>query len=227
MRVFAETMGRKRQIVFLLFAMTLLSQAGGLAADNKLEPVGAFADAAASDALKKALEPKGSRVSIADGPYCDIWLRAAVPAGKSETPGAVYTTLGESTLIGLITFAKQTTDFRGQPVKPGSYTLRYVIHPADGNHLGISPIRDFLVMLPVAMDPNPDAQFKFEELMKMSTKVSGTNHPGVLSLTQPGGAPAAPKIETNDSNHIVFAAAIKNQSGAAMPISFVVKGHAE
>src|SRR6185369_6125167 len=215
MRVFAETMGRKRQLVFLLFAVTLLSQAGGLAADNKLEPVGAFADTAASDALKKALEPKGSRVSIADGPYCDIWLRAAVPAGKSETPGAVYTTLGESTLIGLITFAKQTTDFRGQPVKPGSYTLRYVIHPADGNHLGISPIRDFLVMLPVAMDPNPDAQFKFEELTRMSTKVTGTTHPGVLSLLQPATAPASPKLETDDYNRMAFSAGIKNQSGAA------------
>lgn len=211
----------------LLVALALTSSTLALAADNKVEAVGAYADPGASDGLKKVLEAKGWRVSLADGAYCDIWLRAATPVGKSDAPGAVYTSLGESTLVGVITFARTTTDFRGQSVKPGSYTLRYAVHPADGNHLGISPIRDFLVMLPVAMDPNPDAQLKYEELMKMSTKVTGTNHPGVLSLTQPPGAPASPKLETDDYNRIIFSAATKNQTGEALPISFIVKGHAE
>ena len=211
----------------LLVAIALTSNTLVPAADNKVEAIGAYADPGASDGLKKVLEAKGWRVSLPDGAYCDIWLRAAIPPGKSDTPGAVYTSLGESTLVGVITFAKTTTDFRGQPVKPGSYTFRYAVHPADGNHLGISPIRDFLVMLPVAMDPNPDAQLKYEELMKMSTKVTGTNHPGVLSLTQPSGAPASPKLETDDYNRLIFSAATKNQTGAALAISFIVKGHAE
>jgi len=197
------------------------------AADNKVESIGAYTDAGASDGLKKALDSKGWRVSTADGAYCDIWLRSAIPAGKNETSGAVYTSVGDSTLIGVITFAKPTTDFRGQAVKAGSYTMRYAVHPADGNHLGISPIRDFLVMVPVAMDPNPDTQFKFEDLMKMSTKVTGTNHPGVLSLTQPGSAPAAPKVDSDENNHIIFSASVKNQSGTAVPVSFVLKGRAE
>lgn len=211
----------------VLIAVALATSTFALAADNKVELIGAYADPGASEGLKKVLEAKGWRVNLSDGAYCDIWLRAAVPAGKSDAPGAVYTSLGESTLIGVITFAKTTTDFRGQSVKPGSYTIRYAVHPADGNHLGISPIRDFLVMLPVAMDPNPDAAFKFEELTKMSTKVTGTNHPGVLSLIQPSGAPANPKLESDDYNRIIFSAATKNQSGAPIPVSFIVKGHAE
>lgn len=211
----------------VLIAVALATSTFALAADNKVELIGACADPGASEGLKKVLEAKGWRVNLSDGAYCDIWLRAAVPAGKSDAPGAVYTSLGESTLIGVITFAKTTTDFRGQSVKPGSYTIRYAVHPADGNHLGISPIRDFLVMLPVAMDPNPDAAFKFEELTKMSTKVTGTNHPGVLSLIQPSGAPANPKLESDDYNRIIFSAATKNQSGAPIPVSFIVKGHAE
>lgn len=201
--------------------------AAALAADGKLEAIGAYADSGASDALKKALEARGWRVTLAGGAYCEIWLRTAVPAGKTDAQGAVYTWLGDSTLIGVITFANATTDFRGQSVKAGSYTMRYAIHPADGNHMGISPIRDFLVMLPVAMDPSPDARFKFEELTKMSTKVTGTSHPGILSLIQSASAPAAPKLETDEYNHVAFSAAIKSQSGAVMPISFVVKGHAE
>lgn len=219
-------MSRKLR-TFVLIAVALATSTFALAADNKVELIGAYADPGASEGLKKVLEAKGWRVNLSDGAYCDIWLRAAVPAGKSDAPGAVYTSLGESTLIGVITFAKTTTDFRGQSVKPGSYTIRYAVHPADGNHLGISPIRDFLVMLPVAMDPNPDAAFKFEELTKMSTKVTGTNHPGVLSLIQPSGAPANPKLESDDYNRIIFSAATKNQSGAPIPVSFIVKGHAE
>ncbi len=197
------------------------------AADNKVEAIGAYADPAASDGLKKALDAKGWRVSTGDGVYCDVWLRTTIPAGKNDTSGAAYTSVGDSTLIGVITFAKPTTDYRGQAVKAGSYTMRYAVHPADGNHLGISPIRDFLVMVPVAMDPNPDAQFKFEELMKMSTKVTGTNHPGVLSLTNPAGAPPAPKVESDENNHIIFSSSIKNQGGTTIPVSFVVKGRAE
>jgi hypothetical protein len=213
----------RRSPCLLLAALTLSISA--FAQSNKVEPIGAFSDTGASEALKKVLEPKGSRITLADGPYCDIWLRAGIPAGKSETPGAVYTTLGESALVGVISFTKQTTDFRGQAVKPGTYTLRYAVHPADGNHLGISPIRDFLAMVPVAMDQNPDAQLKFEELMKMSAKVAGTNHPGVISLVQKDG-PASPKAE-QEGSHVVFAAKGKTQSGGDLPIAFIVKGIAE
>lgn len=220
-------MSRKFLLSLFLIAIPFVASAGAFAGDSKVEQVGAYADSAASDALKKVLDGKGWRVSLTDGAYCDIWLRASIAAGKTDQAGAVYTSFGESTLVGVITFAKATTDFRGQSVKAGSYTLRYALHPADGNHMGISPIRDFLVMLPVAMDPNPDAQFKFEEMSKMSTKVTGTNHPGVLSLVQIDKAPAIPKISQDESNHIVFSAPLKSQAGAVIPISFIIKGHAE
>jgi len=222
-----KQMLRRIRIWFFLASIVLIASITALGADNKLEATGAYTDSAASDGLKKALDAKGWRISTADGVYCDVWLRTAIPAGKNETSGAAYTSVGDSTLIGVITFAKPTTDYRGQAIKAGSYTMRYAVHPADGNHLGISPIRDFLVMVPVAMDSNPDAQFKFEELMKMSTKVTGTNHPGVLSLTNPAGAPAAPKVESDENNRIVFSSSIKNQSGTTIPISFIVKGRAE
>ena len=211
----------------LLFIVVGIAANVAFAAGPKIEQIGAYADSAASDALKKSLDSKGWRVSLDDGAYCDLWLGSSVAPGKTDQSGAVYTSLGESTLVGVITFDKATTDFRGQSVKPGSYTLRYALHPADGNHMGISPIRDFLVMLPVAMDPNPDAKFKFEELAKMSTKVTGTNHPGVLSLVQIDKAPVASTISTDESNRIVFSASLKNQSGAVIPIAFIIKGHAE
>ena len=208
-------------LLLVVFAISI----SVLGQNNKIEAIGAVADPGASDALKKVLESKGSRITIGDGPYCDIWLRAGIPAGKSDAPGAVYTTIGESVLIGVISFTKATTDFRGQAVKQGTYTLRYAVHPADGNHLGISPIRDFLALVPVAMDQNPDAQPKFDELTKMSAKVAGTNHPAVISLVQVE-AGSAPKVN-QEGSHVVFSAKAKTQSGADLPIGFIVKGIAE
>ncbi|MEK6302094.1 MAG: hypothetical protein AABO41_15400 [Acidobacteriota bacterium] len=218
----------RRSIAITIVAIALAAFASARTSvdGNKVEPTGAFADPGASDALKKALQPGGSRISLADGAYCDIWLRAGVPAGKTDTQGAVYTTLGESALIGVVAFVRATTDFRGQPLKPGAYSLRYGLHPTDGNHMGISPIRDFLVLIPVASDQNPDAQFKFEELMKMSSKASGTNHPAVLSLAQADKS-GSPAVAPNDHGQLVFSSKLKTQSGSELPIAFIVKGIAE
>lgn len=216
---------RRMVVIPVLFALAVYS-AVGAGIDGKVEAIGALADAGASDALKKSLETSGSRVSLADGAYCEIWLRTGVPSGKTEVQGAIYTSLGESALIGVISFTRATTDFRGQPLKPGVYTLRYALHPTDGNHMGISPIRDFLVMIPIAMDQNPDAQFKFEELTKTSARASGTNHPAVLSLASSDES-AGPRVAPNDHGHLVFSSKLKTQSGSEIPIAFVVKGIAE
>jgi len=209
---------------FFVAAALLLSTMAFAAQGSKVESIGAISDAAASDGLKKALEAKGSRITLSDGAYCDIWLRNGLPGAKNDTQGAVYS-FGDSVLVGVISFARPTTDFRGQAIKAGTYTLRYGLHPADGNHLGISPIRDFLVLVPIAMDQNPEAQFRFEELMKMSQKSTGTNHPGVISLVQSDGA-SPPKME-QDGSHVVFSAKIKTQSGSEVPIGIIVKGRAE
>jgi hypothetical protein len=210
---------------FGLILTVLTLSISAFAQGNKLEAIGAIADPGASDGLKKVLEPKGSRITIGDGAYCDIWLRSGIPTGKTDAQGAVYTTMGESVLIGVISFARATTDFRGQAVKPGTYTLRYAVHPVDGNHLGISPIRDFLALVPVSTDQNPDAQPKFEELVKMSAKVAGTNHPAVLSLVQAESG-TAPRLG-QEGSHVVFSSMIKTKSGGDLPIAFIVKGIAE
>ena len=213
-------------LLFLLLTASFTARADG----GKIETIGALTDQSASESVRKVLEPKGYRVTLADGSVvCEIWLRAGVPAAnKSETAGAVYTGLAESALIGVINFPKATNDFRGQAIKAGTYTLRYALHPTDGNHMGISPVRDFLVMIPLSVDQNPEAVYKFEELVKMSAKVSGTNHPAVASLVMPeGGAAAAPSLAENEHGHIIFVAKVKTQAGADMPIAIIVKGRAE
>jgi hypothetical protein len=215
-----------RKILSLIFTLLIISVVA-LGEGGKVESIGAFTDQSASESVRKILEPKGYRVSLSDGSVlCEIWLRNAIPAGKTEAPGSVYKTLSESSLIGVVIFPKATSDFRGQSIKAGTYTLRYALHPTDGNHLGISPVRDFLVMIPVGVDQNADGQYKFEELTKMSAKASGTNHPAVISLVSPESKPA-PTLVENEHGHLVFMTKMKSQAAADVPIAFVVKGVAE
>jgi hypothetical protein len=129
--------------------------------------------------------------------------------------------------VGVISFPKQTTDFRGQSIKPGLYTLRYAVHPNDGNHLGISPNRDFLLMVPVSVDKDASAQMKFEDLVKMSKNASGTNHPAGLSLVSTEGKKDFPSVAQDDNNRTILVAKAKNSAGADLPIALIVKGVAE
>lgn len=219
-----------RSFLLLVAASLLAISSGSASGDSgKLEAAGPFADKNGSEALRNAVEAKGHRVILSDGSIlCEIWLRKQVTTkAKGDVAGAIYTELPESTLVGVISFPKDARDYRGQQVKAGSYTLRYTIHPADGNHLGISVYRDFLVLSPVSADQSPEASFKFEDLMKLSARTLGSVHPSPISLVSPEGLKSVPGVETNDHGNLVFAARIKTQSGAEMPIAFVVKGEAE
>jgi hypothetical protein len=214
--------------VFALLLPLLIVPFAVRADSGKVESIGAFAEPSASDSLKKALEPKGYRVRLADGNVlCDIWLRNGVASGKNDAQGAAYTSLAVSAFVGVITFPQQATDFRKQTIKAGSYSLRYAVHPQDGNHLGISPIRDFLLLVPVASDQDPSAKFKFEDLNVLSKKASGTNHASPWSLVTTDGISNWPSLSEDEYGHLIFAAKMKTDTGSEMSIALVVKGVAE
>lgn len=208
-------------ILFFLLTTLCTAQSG------KVETLGPATDSSISDAVKKALDTKGYRVTLDDSAVlCDIWLRKSVPAqARKDAQGALYTQLTESVLVGAISFPQATTDYRGQAIKPGTYTLRYELIPNDGNHLGVAPNRDFLLLVPAGSDDNPDAVFKFTELLDLSRKATGTRHPGPLSLVQAEGG-TAPAVSKDDEDHWVFSARLKLASGEDLPFALVVKGTA-
>ncbi|MBZ5705921.1 MAG: hypothetical protein LAN63_11240 [Acidobacteriia bacterium] len=215
---------RKCLAIFLLLCGAPLI---GLAQGGKVETLGPATDSSIQEAVRQVLEPKGSRVVLDDGTTaCEIWLRKSVPgAAKKNSSDALYGQLAESTLVGVISFPQATTDYRGEAVKAGAYTLRYELMPNDGNHLGVAPNRDFLLLVPAASDADPGATFKFEELVNLSRKATGTRHPGPLSLVQAGGG-GAPAVSKDEEEHWVFSASLKLASGEDLPFSLVVKGTA-
>ena len=216
-----------RTRVAVLISVILLLAPALLAANGKVETIGPLADSAASDALKKALEPSGYRVLLDDGSeWCRIWLRAGVPtSAKSEVEGALLPQLSESTLIGVISFTQAATDYRGQQVQPGLYTLRYELLPNDGNHLGVADNRDFALLVKAGDDPDPAAKFGFQQLVALSRKATGTNHPGPMNLVQPA-SDTAPAVSNDGQEHWVFAAKLQSQAGESLLLAIVVKGKA-
>src|SRR5258708_3569056 len=138
-----------------------------------------------------------------------------------------YPELAESTLVGVVHFPQPAADFRGQRIRAGFYTLRYELIPNDGNHLGVAPNRDFLLLVLAASDADPNAKFKFEELVALSRGATGTKHPGPLSLAQADGMVTAAAVSKDNQDHWIFSAPVKLASGEEIPIALVVKGTAQ
>jgi hypothetical protein len=193
---------------------------------GKVESVGSLNDSSVPEVVRQTLDSKGYRLILDDGTSLELWLRKSIPSQpKKDSPDVIYTEPSESTLVGVLHFAKTGSDFRGQAVPAGFYTLRYELIPNDGNHLGVAPNRDFLLLVPAGSDPDPNAAFKFEQLVALSRNATGTKHPGPLSLVPPVGT--APTLAKDDQDHWIFSASTKLASGGELPLALVVKGAAQ
>jgi hypothetical protein len=200
----------------ILIASLAAAQAMAMSAhaQGRVETIGAFTGPA-SPSVKDALEPGGRRVLLADGTEaCEIWLRKDLPG------------LAPSALVGVISLPKDTNDFRGLPVKAGSYTLRYAQMPSDGNHMGAAPTTDFLLLTPLADDQDAAALPDFTALVKMSARTVGANHPAALNLAAAAAPKDYPAVAKDEYGHEVLHVKLKTARGE-QPIALVVKGQAE
>jgi hypothetical protein len=133
--------------------------------------------------IAQALGKMGFQISNNGAAYCEIWLRTSLPSSPvSKEENVTLANIGLGTLLGVIRFDGNGMDRRGQSIKPGVYTLRYGIMPANDAHQGAARQRDFLMLTPAADDRDLNAAPKFEALVGMSRKASGTPHPAVLSF---------------------------------------------
>jgi len=220
--------GRKIAACFAIspiFVLSLLCAAQ----TGKVESIGPLTDSSVPRAVLETLEAKGYRLTLDEpAPACELWIRKSVPAQpKKDIEGLAYPQLAESTLVGVIRFSQPAADFRGQRIRAGFYTLRYELIPNDGNHLGVAPNRDFLLLVPAASDADPKAQFKFEELVALSREATGTKHPGPLSLAQADGMVTAAAVSKDEQDHWIFSVPVKLESGDEIPMALVVKGRAQ
>ncbi|MGA7459571.1 MAG: hypothetical protein WBW69_05060 [Candidatus Korobacteraceae bacterium] len=194
---------------------------GPLAAAQKIERIGA--PTSVSDALQQAVETKGYRVTLDGGWKAEFWFAKTLKTEKKDVSDALYPELSNGEFVGVVTFSQAMTDYRGQNIPAGTYTLRYQTLPQDGNHMGVAPNPDFLLAIPAANDSSPDATYPYKKLVALSAKSTGTNHPAVIALDKAGEPSRITKTERGDT---VFSVAIPSRQGTAENLGIVLKGTA-
>ena len=218
---------RYRNVPLAAIALVLVLSRLCAAQSGKVENTGPLTGNAVPEQVRQSLEAKGFRLTLDDPkPACELWLRKSVPVQASKNTELAYPQFAESTLLGVVHFPQAASDFRGQHVPAGFYTLRYALIPDDGNHLGVSPNRDFVLLIPAQSDSDPNAAFKFQELVTMSAKTVGAKHPSPLSLP-PADKPSSGAVARDDQDHWIFSASLKLASGEEVPFALIVKGTAQ
>lgn len=245
--VYTGRVMRIRSCLLSLFLLAGISVAA--AAQVRLETAGPPKDASAE--IAQALPAQGERVVLANGnPLCEIWLAGSLPGAPGKDKDTEHTNysgaLAPGEFLGVISFPNGAKDFRGQAIKAGAYTLRYMIMPNDGAHMGAAPERDFLLLAPPASDASR-ATMTTAKLLQASTTVSGTSHPAVFMLiavreagkavektpsTSSGQAVPPPaggdkgggtaSVYESPEGYVVFAG-----KAGSVPVALVVKGQAE
>lgn len=184
-----------------------------------------------NDSIRNLLQPQANRIVDEKGsPWCEVWLRKEIPnLNKPGAPDAKYQSLHIGELVGVLKFNGTGSDYRGQAIKAGTYTMRYCLILQDGNHMGVSPILDFVLLTPVSDDnQEPDAAMSIMDLAVLSCKASGTNHPATILLSNPTGTDhTQPVLEKDDRDHWVLKLKVQSKAGAELPIGIIVVGKTE
>lgn len=135
--------------------------------------------------LASELETPGCVIKSAPGDErIAIWMRKAIPA-RSKPAGAdgavQFPFLVPGELLGVLYYQAEGRDHRDQSIEPGLYSIRYGLHPVNGDHLGVSPYRDYALLVPAHLEKSAGV-LAVRELERESAEASGTNHPAVLLL---------------------------------------------
>ena len=127
----------------------------------------------------------------------EFWWVSALP---SKGPTAEWSQVAEGTLAGALRVTGPFKEIRGKTVTPGIYTLRFGLQPQNGDHLGASPFREFLLLSPSGVDSDPKP-LGFEGTVALSKQTIGASHPAALSIDPPVSTAAPLSAVTNELDH--------------------------
>jgi len=207
----------------LSFLYVLAVCAAVLAQGGKVERVGPLTDA--KPEVASAVEDKGYRVTLGDTAFAEIWLAKSVTDAKTGNSSAVYPQFAKGQFAGVIRFVVEAKDFRGQPIKPGTYTMRYDLLPSDGNHMGAAAQPDFVLLAPIGDDLDVSKPLSERVIINLGKRASGTAHPATFSLVPADAAKEFPSVFKSSDGFEVFAAKL-NIGGKETPFAIVLKGQA-
>lgn len=192
--------------------------------DPVLEKGAAEVPASVSEAIRNAVSGEALTVSLGNDVLARFWLRSELSAAASPSSelGVAFGAVETGSFVGVMEVIGGWSDYKENAIAAGTYILRYGIMPADGNHMGVSTYRDFLMLIAPDLDQDPSKNLSFEELLAGSTVASGVTHPGVLALFPIWDEITEPTLVKNDMDQWTLAVKIGGQV-----LGLVVSGHGE
>jgi len=211
-------MVRSRQAISIFWNVCLLSAfVSILGAQTKVSSLAEKPPADLAPAVASLLQPGGVK-AVVGGATLDIWWVQSI-GGDGGWSG-----VESGTLVGAIRVSGAFKEIRGKVVAPGVYTLRYGQQPQNGDHLGISPYRDFLLLSPASADTDPKV-LGFDGVVALSKQVIGTSHPASLSIDPPEDAPGAVLATyKNDSGHDGIVVEVPRKPAGTIKFGLIVSG---
>jgi hypothetical protein len=174
--------------MLLLIALLLLQTPAALSGTTHTDSV----PSQLAPAIAQALAPGGVKATVGSASLRFWWVKSL--------PGPSWSDVAEGSLVGAVTIDHDVRDIRGKTIKPGVYTVRYGIQPANGDHLGVSPFRDFLLICPASADTDP-APRGHDGTIDLSKQTIGGSHPAVWSIDPPSASEAPLAVHTTDLGH--------------------------
>ncbi len=173
------------------------------------------------EATKAMIAAEAVSVKSGENVIAQFWMRTAEFEGDPVAEfGVRYETLPEGAFLGVVNFTEAGSDFREQSIPSGVYTLRYGLHPENGDHMGVAPSRDFAVLSPVDKDLEVAKNYEFEPMMDLTFEI-GNAHPTVARLVLPEGD-EAPNLWEDDYEHWVLDLKVADEV-----MGIVVYGHSD
>jgi hypothetical protein len=146
-----------------------------------------------------------------------------------STPAAEpsWTNVPDGALVGTVRLSAPMSDIRGVSMKPGVYTLRFARQPQNGDHMGVSPFREFLLVAPAADDQAAEA-VGYKGAVALAKKTIGKSHPAALSLDPPSADGVAGRVVTNEAGHkgvtFTLPVAVQGKPSGALSFGLILVG---
>jgi hypothetical protein len=156
----------------------------------------------------------------------EFWWVKALPLREGAPGTPSWADVPEGALTGVVRLGAAWNDIRGYTIRPGVYTLRFALQPQNGDHMGMSPNREFLLPGPAADDTSV-APVGYDGAVALAKKASRRAHPASISVDPPSTSAAPLTTTTNDLGHQVAIVRIPTASGAPLTFGLVVHGTIE
>lgn len=209
-------------------AALIIVSAGGaataVAEDYRLEAESTAAPSELSEEVRARLGEKLLRVANGDEVLVELWLvlEPSTAATSEAVLGVEFADLEQGALIGAVRFPNGWADYKETAIAAGVYTLRYGVQPANGDHMGVSEYRDFLLLLLAEDDVDPAAVSDPEVTIDMSRGASRKVHPAVLALFPVWDDVEVPAIVDNEIGQRTLVVDVDGLS-----VGLVLEGHGE